>query len=109
VGNASANGSFPAIAAKAAEDFRIAYMDNSTSAWNVWYRASTDGGQTWSASLRISDATSGTPYKTANGFASYYGDYDAIAITSAGKSVTVSGQGQSFSNGPGSIWFNRQT
>ena len=59
--------------------------------------------------LRVSDATSGTPYKTANGFASYYGDYDAIAITNAGKSVTVSGQGQSFSSGPGSIWFNRQT
>ena len=109
VGNASANGSFPAIAAKAAGDFRITYMDNSTGAWNVWYRASTDGGQTWSAPLRVSDATSGTPYKTANGFTSYYGDYDAIAITNAGKSVTVSGQGQSFSNGPGSIWFNRQT
>ena len=109
MGNASANGSFPAIAAKAAGDFRITYMDNSTGAWNVWYRASTDGGQTWSAPLRISDATSGTPYKTANGFTSYYGDYDAIAITNAGKSVTVSGQGQSFSNGPGSIWFNRQT
>ncbi len=109
VGNASANGSFPAIAAKGAGDFRLTYMDNSTGAWNVWYRASTDGGQTWSAPLRVSDATSGTPYKTANGFASYYGDYDAIAITNAGKSVTVSGQGQSFSSGPGSIWFNRQT
>ncbi len=109
VGNASANGSFPAIAAKAAGDFRITYMDNSTGAWNVWYRASTDGGLTWSAPLRISDATSGTPYKTANGFTSYYGDYDALAITNAGKSVAVSGQGQSFANGPGSIWFNRQT
>jgi hypothetical protein len=108
VGNASANGSFPAIAAKAAGDFRLTYMDNSTGAWNVWYRASTDGGVTWSAPLRISDATSGTPYKTASGFTSYYGDYDAIAITNAGKSVTVSGQGQSFSTGPGSIWFNRQ-
>jgi hypothetical protein len=108
VGNASANGSFPAITAKAANDFRLTYMDNSTGAWNVWYRASTDGGVSWSAPLRISDATSGTPYKTANGFTSYYGDYDAIAITNLGKSVTVSGQGQSFSTGPGSIWFNRQ-
>jgi len=108
VGNASANGSFPAIAAKAAGDFRLTYMDNSTGAWNVFYRASTDGGVTWSAPLRISDATSGTPYKTANGFTSYYGDYDAIAITNAGKSVAVSGQGASFSTGPGSIWFNRQ-
>jgi BNR repeat-like domain len=109
VGTAAANGSFPAIAAKAAGDFRITYMDNSTGAWNVWYRASTDGGVTWSAPLRISDATSGAPYKSASGFTSYYGDYDGIAITNAGKSVTVSGQGASFSTGPGSIWFNRQT
>jgi hypothetical protein len=109
VGTAAANGSFPAIAAKGAGDFRITYMDNSTGAWNVWYRASTDGGVTWSAPLRISDATSGAPYKSASGFTSYYGDYDGIAITNAGKSVTVSGQGASFSTGPGSIWFNRQT
>jgi hypothetical protein len=109
VGTSTANGSFPAIAAKATGDFRITYMDNSTGAWNVWYRASTDGGVTWSAAVRISDATSGTPYKNANGFTSYYGDYDGIAITNAGKSVTVSGQGASFTTGPGSIWFNRQT
>ncbi len=109
VGSVSANGSFPAIAAKAAGDFRLTYMDNSTGAWNVWYRASTDGGVTWSAPLRVSDATSGTSYKNASGFTSYYGDYDSIAITNGGKSVTLSGQGASFSNGPGSIWFNRQT
>jgi hypothetical protein len=109
VGTGTANGSFPAIAAKASGDFRITYMDNSTGAWNVWYRSSTNGGVSWSAPVRISDATSGAPYKNANGFTSYYGDYDGIAITNAGKSVTVSGQGASFSTGPGSIWFNRQT
>jgi hypothetical protein len=109
VGTAAANGSFPAIAARATGDFRITYMDNSSGAWNVWYRASTDGGVTWSAPLRISDATSGASYKSASGFTSYYGDYDGIAVTNAGKSVTVSGQGASFSTGPGSIWFNRQT
>ena len=108
VGTATANGSFPAIAAKGANDFRLTYMDNSTGVWNVWYRASTDGGVSWSAPLRVSDATSGTSYKTATGFASYYGDYDGIAITDLGKSVIVSGQGASFSTGPGSIWFNRQ-
>jgi len=108
VGTATANGSFPAIAAKGAGDFRLTYMDNSTGAWNVWYRASTDGGVSWSAPLRVSDATTGTSYKTANGFTSYYGDYDGIAITNGGKSVIVSGEGASFSTGPGSIWFNRQ-
>jgi len=103
------NGSFPAIAAKGAGDFRLTYMDSRTGVWNVWYRASTDGGVTWSADVKLSDATAGPPsYISANGFASPYGDYDAIAITNLGKSVTVSGQGASFKTGPGGIWFSRQ-
>jgi hypothetical protein len=101
--------SFPAIAAGAAGDVRLTYMDRRTGAWNVWYRASTDGGVTWSADVKLSDATSGAPYVSANGFASPYGDYDAIAITNAGKSVAVMGEGADFTAGPGNIWVNRQT
>jgi hypothetical protein len=101
--------SFPAIAGGASGDFRLTYMDSRTGAWNVWYRASTDGGLTWSADTRISDATSGAPYKSAAGFTDVYGDYDMIAITNGGKSVAVSGQGASFTAGPGNVWLNRQT
>ncbi len=101
--------SFPAIAAGAAGDFRLTYMDSRTGVWNVWYRASTDGGVTWSADVKLSDASSGAPYKSANGFTEAYGDYDAIAITNLGKSVAVMGEGTSFTAGPGNIWLNRQT
>ncbi len=101
--------SFPAIAAGAAGDFRLTYMDSRTGAWNVWYRASTDGGVTWSADVKLSDATSGASYVSATGFAAPYGDYDAIAMTSVGKSVAVMGEGADFTAGPGNIWFNRQT
>jgi hypothetical protein len=101
--------SFPAIAGGAAGDFRLTYMDKRTGAWNVWYRASTDGGVTWAADVKLSDATSGASYVSANGFAAPYGDYDAIAITNGGKSVAVMGEGADFTNGPGNIWFNRQT
>ena len=101
--------SFPAIVGGAAGDFRLTYMDSRTGAWNVWYRASTDGGVTWSADAKLSDASSGAPYKSAAGFTNPYGDYDAIAITNLGKSVAVMGEGTDFTAGPGNVWLNRQT
>jgi hypothetical protein len=106
--NGSANASFPAIAGGAAGDFRLTWMDARGGAWNVYYRSSTDGGQTWGAEAKISDATSGAGYKSAAGFSSAYGDYDGIAITNLGKSISVAGEGVSFSTGPGAIWLNRQ-
>lgn len=109
LGTTTANASFPAIASHGTNDFRLTWMDNRTGTWNVFYRSSTDGGVTWSAAVDISEATTGPSYKTASGFSSPYGDYDAIAVTSTGKSVTISGQGLSFSNGPGGIWLNRQS
>jgi hypothetical protein len=105
----SANASFPAITGGASGDFRLHYADYRTGSWNTWYRTSTNGGQSWSADVDISDADSGATYKTAAGFASEYGDYGAIDITNTGKTVAVWGEGASFSAGPGGIWFNRTT
>ena len=90
-----------------AGDFRLTWMDNTGGAWNVYYATSTTGGASWSSGLDISDATTGASYKSAAGFQSGYGDYDGIAITSAGKTVTVAGEGVDFGNGPGAIWLNR--
>jgi hypothetical protein len=56
--------------------------------------------------VRISDATSGAPYKTTAGFAEIYGDYGEIAITSAGKIIATWGEGASHT-GPGGVWVNR--
>jgi len=84
------------------------YMDQRTSRWNAWYRASTDLGATWTRAVRISDATSGTAYKNRRGFLEVYGDYGEMAITSGGRTVAVWGEGPSYL-GPGGVWFNRQT
>ena len=76
-------------------------------AWNVWYRRSTDGGVTWSAPVKISDAVSGAEYKTPDGFLDVYGDYGEIDVTSSGKTIAVWGEGFSWL-GPGGSWFNRE-
>jgi len=103
---------FPAMEARGAGDVRAWYMQTSgggnQDAWNVWYRASTDGGLTWSAPVKISDVTSGASYKTANGFLEPYGDYGEAAITNAGKFIGIWGEGNSYT-GPGGVWVNRQT
>ncbi len=70
---------FPAIEGGAANEVHVAWMDNRTGAYNMWYRTSTDGGSTWSREIEVSQFTAGFPYKTADGFAFPYGDYDGIA------------------------------
>jgi hypothetical protein len=104
--------SFPAAEARAAGDVRAWYMQTSSGgnqdAWNVWYRASTDGGVTWSAAVKISDASAGAaPYITASGFLEPYGDYGEAAITNTGKFIGLWAEGNSYT-GPGGAWYNRQ-
>ena len=65
-------------------------------------------GVTWSSPVKISDVTSGASYKTANGFLEPYGDYGETAITNAGRSIGIWGEGNSYT-GPGGVWLNRQT
>ena len=83
-------------------------VQNGTGRWNTFFRRSTDGGVTWGARVKISDAITGAQYKNANGFLEFYGDYGEIAITSEGKTIGVWGEAFS-NNGPGGVWFNRQT
>ena len=96
-----------AAAGKAAGQFVITWMDKRGGAFNVWERQSADGGATWSADAKVSDATSGASYKTAAGFGTPYGDYDTVAINSAGKAVAVMGEGDT-GQVHGDIWTNRQ-
>jgi hypothetical protein len=89
-------------------DARLWYMQTANGddpdAWNVWYRSSTDGGATWTSPVKLSDASSGASYKTADGFLVVYGDYGEIDITNTGKTVAVWGEGKSYT-GPGGTWF----
>ena len=90
-----------------AGQFTITWMDARGGGWNVWQSGSLDGGLTWSADAKVSDATSGAAYKTSAGFGLPFGDYNMITINSAGKTVTVSGEGDAAQT-HGDIWVNRQ-
>ncbi|MEP6476046.1 MAG: sialidase family protein [Actinomycetota bacterium] len=89
-------------------DVRLWYMQTANGddpdAWNVWYRSSTDGGANWTAAVKLSDASSGAGYKTADGFLEVYGDYGEIEVTNTGKTIAVWGEGFSYT-GPGGTWF----
>jgi hypothetical protein len=103
----------PRLASSGGGDVRIWYMQTSggdnPDAWNVWYRSSSNGGRSWSPPVKIDDAPAGAAgYVNANGFDEIYGDYGEIAVTSAGKTIAVWGEGLSFT-GPGGTWFNLQT
>jgi hypothetical protein len=101
----------PMMESGASGDVRIAWMQTSgggnVDAWNTIYRRSGDGGATWSTPVRISDAASGAPYKTAAGYAEVYGDYGEMGITNTGKTIATWGEGISYT-GPGGVWVNRE-
>jgi len=102
----------PAMTARGHGDVRMYYFQTTGGGnideWNVLYRASSDGGRTWSRSVKISDASGGATYKTAAGFGEPYGDYGEMGITSQGDTVAAWGEGPSYI-GPGGVWVNRQT
>jgi hypothetical protein len=101
----------PVVEARGSGDVRAWYAQTnggSHDAWNIWYRSSDDGGLTWTAPVKISDAVSGAAYKNADGFLEFYGDYGEIAITSSGATIAAWGEGFSWT-GPGGVWFNRET
>jgi hypothetical protein len=99
------NAAFAAAAGLGNDDAKIYFADERTGRWNVWYRSTTDLGETWSRAVRISDAISGAKYKNEDGFLEFYGDYGEIAVTNTGDAIAVWGEGESFL-GPGGVWFN---
>lgn len=107
----SVNNAFPALVAGSnAGDFRLAWQDDrngSTTDWNTWYRRTTDGGKTWSDSVRVSDLFGGAPYKTAAGYAFPYGDYFGIAVDAEGRTHLIWGEAAGY-GGPGGTWYARE-
>jgi hypothetical protein len=108
---AGENATSPAVETVDNGDVRVWYMQTSggdnPDAWNVWYRSSGNGGASWTAPVKISDATSGAGYKSAAGFQEVYGDYGEIGVTNTGKTFAAWGEGFSWT-GPGGVWFNLQ-
>jgi hypothetical protein len=104
------NHAFPALSAgPAAGDFRLAFQDDrngSQTAWNTWYRTTTNGGASWGAAVRLSDKGSGASYKSAAGYRFPYGDYFELAVDSGGLAHAIWGEGMSY-DGPGGTWYTR--
>lgn len=115
------NNVFPAMAATADGDVRIAWMDDRNgrdvggddpnARWNTWYRTSTDGGATWSPETRLSQYVVGYPYSfdgPNNGYLQPYGDYFELDIDGAGRTHAIWGEGNSYA-GPGNVWYAHST
>jgi hypothetical protein len=108
---AGAHHAFPAIAAAANGDVRIAWMDarnanGGMDRWNVYYRSSTNGGASWSSEVDISTSVSGFSYIFSDGFRFPFGDYFEMDIDEMGTAHAVWGEGFNYDS-PGSIWYSR--
>jgi hypothetical protein len=101
----NADHEFPMIVATGDGDVRIAWMDDRTGRWNVFYRTSTDGGVTWGPEQVLSNRPNGAPYKRTTGFRFPYGDYGQMAIDGAGHTHATWGEGPSYI-GPGGTWYS---
>jgi hypothetical protein len=98
---------FPAIAAGAAGDVRITWMDaRAGSLWNTYYRSSRSGGASWSAEADLSSYVANYEYIQPDGFNFPFGDYFEIAIDDRGVTHAVWGEGKNYDS-PGSIWYTR--
>ena len=111
VANPAVHNAFPSVAAHptVANDFRVTWQSDSVQSqtgWNTFYRRTTDGGVNWSASIDLSDLTSGAPYKNANGYTFPYGDYHDLQVGPDGTNHVFWGEGASYT-GPGGCWYAR--
>jgi hypothetical protein len=101
---------FPTIAAGPAGQIHVTWFDDRdgqpidhANGWNVWYRASTDGGTTWTGpGKRMSAFMPAESQSAATGFYVPYGDYMGLALDPAcgSKPIMVWGEGHNWVGGP---------
>ena len=70
------------------------------------WRASTNGGASWSGESQLSGPIGGYDYILPRGFRFPFGDYFGLAIDSEGTTHAVWGEGRNYKS-PGSIWYTR--
>jgi hypothetical protein len=87
-------------------DFRLAWQDDRTGAFNTWYTSSSNGGGSWSKQVKLSDLSSGAPYKSPDGYAFTDGDYFGIAVSTAGITYAIWGEADGSSiYCCGDVWY----
>jgi hypothetical protein len=102
---AGAAHAFPAVAAGAPGDVRIAWMDaRAGTLWNVYHRRSSDGGRRFGPEPDLSTFVAGFSYISPDGFSFPFGDYFEVDIDDRGDSQLVWGEGLNW-DAPGSIWY----
>ncbi len=100
--------SFPAITTgPSSGDVRVAWMDTRTGQWNLFYRASSNGGSSWSSETRVSGYVPGYAYLTPSGFGLPYGDYFQMSVDDRGSTQIAWGESASYA-GPGNIWTSHR-
>jgi hypothetical protein len=82
------------------------WVDDQLGALNVWSRCSTDAGRSWGAETLLSDREDGAAYKSASGFAAFYGHYGGAAIDAGGRLHAVWSAGEPGYR-TGTVWVNR--
>ena len=95
------------VAGRDAGDVRLAWMDRRTGPWNVFYRASVDGGRMFEPSIRLSTYAPGYKYLTRKGFDFPYGDYLQLAVDPNGRTHAAFGETAAYPR-PGNIWVANQ-
>jgi hypothetical protein len=118
---AGSNNVFPAMVARGDGDVRIAWMDDRNghdaggndpnARWNTWYRASTNGGFTWSTERSLSQYAPDYAYSFGGsqpGYLQPYGDYFELDIDGAGRTHVIWGEGNSYA-GPGNVWYTQSS
>jgi len=105
--NSRGDSSFPQIASGPVPgDFRLAWQDNRTGAFNTWYAASSDGGGSWPGEVKLSNLTSGAAYKSPAGYTFPDGDYFGIAVSPAGVTYAIWGEADGSSiYCCGDVWY----
>lgn len=102
---------FPAIAAAGHGNVDVSWMDARAASdghrvWNVYHRATGNGGSAWTGETRVSSDAAGVPYVHAEGFDFPFGDYYELDVDPAGTIHIVWGEGANY-NSPGSVWYTR--
>ena len=105
--NAQGDSGFPVITSgPTANDFRVAWQDDRGGRFNTWYKRTTNGGGSWSADVKLSNLTSGAPYKNAAGYAFPYGDYFEMETATNGTNHVIWSEGPDYA-GPGGAWYTK--